>query len=556
MTRLPFRFPAAFRLLVGFLWRCPWPAVLVACLVGSGLLSVYLGQDNNWDLKNYHVYNPWALLNDRAGIDFFAAGVQTYFSPFLDLPYYMLAFEWLPHRPRLVAFLAGLPFGVLVCVTLYLTNRVLADLALPKAARLATAALAVALGTTGAATLPQVGTTFNEIQVAALMACGLAVLLREVRGGTKAPLGHGVLLGGLLFGLAAGLKLTASIYAPATALALLASVADKPRAARAMLVFSLGWCLAFSLAYGWWGYQLYAAHGNPVFPLFEGLFGSRGLGPSFTTDNRFKPTSLVQSIFYPFFWIGSSVPTVAEPLFSDARFALAMLSGGGLAATWLLTRRGMPLASRGARFAVPRTSVFVMVFVAVAYVIWLKMFSILRYAVSIEVLLGLVVAIAMAIACQWFLRPAHSVRALLVCMAVLVAGVAATTRYPAWGRAGYGKTVLRVSPVALAPQSMLFVVGPPQAFVLPSIASQHPTVRFVGVTDAVLSARGYGLWNQLMRLIADFSGPMYVMVRNDQPELIDLSLALGLRADQGNCQRLSSSLDADYRICVLHRTGQ
>ncbi len=39
--------------------------LLVLCLIVGGTVSVLLGQDANWDLKNYHLYNPFAFLNDR-----------------------------------------------------------------------------------------------------------------------------------------------------------------------------------------------------------------------------------------------------------------------------------------------------------------------------------------------------------------------------------------------------------------------------------------------------------------------------------------------------------
>ena len=62
----------------------------------SCLVSLYLGQDNNFDLKNYHIYNAWAVLTDRWSQDIFAAGPQTYFSPLLDIPYYLVARELFP----------------------------------------------------------------------------------------------------------------------------------------------------------------------------------------------------------------------------------------------------------------------------------------------------------------------------------------------------------------------------------------------------------------------------------------------------------------------------
>jgi len=42
-----------------------------AMLVMGGLVSVWLGQDKNWDLLNYHLYNAWALLNGRLHVDLF-----------------------------------------------------------------------------------------------------------------------------------------------------------------------------------------------------------------------------------------------------------------------------------------------------------------------------------------------------------------------------------------------------------------------------------------------------------------------------------------------------
>jgi len=41
-----------------------------------GLYAVKLGQDTNWDLLNYHLYNPFAYLNDRLSLDLALAGLQ------------------------------------------------------------------------------------------------------------------------------------------------------------------------------------------------------------------------------------------------------------------------------------------------------------------------------------------------------------------------------------------------------------------------------------------------------------------------------------------------
>src|SRR5450830_819690 len=56
-----------------------------------GVWSVLLGQDANYDLYNYHLYNAFAFLNNKLAIDFAPAGSQTYFNPSLDIGYYLLS---------------------------------------------------------------------------------------------------------------------------------------------------------------------------------------------------------------------------------------------------------------------------------------------------------------------------------------------------------------------------------------------------------------------------------------------------------------------------------
>ena len=45
----------------------------VSALIGLGLVSISEGRDISFDLQNYHLYNPYAYLNDRILIDLFPA---------------------------------------------------------------------------------------------------------------------------------------------------------------------------------------------------------------------------------------------------------------------------------------------------------------------------------------------------------------------------------------------------------------------------------------------------------------------------------------------------
>ena len=53
-------------------------------IIIGGTSAYLLGQDQNWDLLNYHFYNAYALFHGRIFMDFAPAGIQTYSNPLLD----------------------------------------------------------------------------------------------------------------------------------------------------------------------------------------------------------------------------------------------------------------------------------------------------------------------------------------------------------------------------------------------------------------------------------------------------------------------------------------
>ena len=72
--------------------------LVLACCISLGQ-----GQDRNWDLLNYHLYNAYSLMDGRFSRDLYPVGFQTYLNPLLDLPYYLVSVQLIPHWPRIVA---------------------------------------------------------------------------------------------------------------------------------------------------------------------------------------------------------------------------------------------------------------------------------------------------------------------------------------------------------------------------------------------------------------------------------------------------------------------
>ena len=64
----------------------------VAALLYAAL-GVHLGQDIGFDLRQYHWYNAYAFVTGRhaTGIDFLPAGIQSFYDPLIDVPFYLLA---------------------------------------------------------------------------------------------------------------------------------------------------------------------------------------------------------------------------------------------------------------------------------------------------------------------------------------------------------------------------------------------------------------------------------------------------------------------------------
>jgi len=235
------------------------------------------------------------------------------------------------------------------------------------------------------------------------------------------------------------LKLTAAVYAPALAVAaVLGASGNGARRARAAVLVAVGGVLGFALAYGPWGWFLYERFGNPFGPFLNGVFRSPWFPPHSQGDPRFLPDGLAQALIYPLLWARPSVGVVTEEPMADPRFALGLAglvlaAGAGACRHFRRSRRqdaGEQIAWCAARV--------VLAFVFVSYVAWLGTFAILRYAVAIEVLLGVAVwaaARSLLASARTDAVPAAAQRgATALCVGTSLLLCCLATTYPAWPR--------------------------------------------------------------------------------------------------------------------------
>ena len=488
--------------------------------------------DASYDLLNYHLYGPFALLDGKWNRDLAPAQTQGFLPPTNDLFYDLLArhvgnVHWLN-------LLLALPSVAAAWLSLLVTLRLIdSDTPVGRV----TALVGVVIASTGAATHPVLAMSMSDMIPCSLCLAAILLLLRGAEGFGSA---YNALLPGLLAGAALGLKLTVSYVVAACALALLArSDVRAPVRFRAVALFGIGAAVGALALGGWWWFRLWQFSGNPLFPLYNDVFKSPLAWPGDFVDRRFFPRRLAQWLFYPFFWAVDRTPVVTEPdqPMRDARIAIALVAA-------LL----MLIANWRGRTRVRALRRFISVFFLVAFALWEWKFSIFRYLSVLEMLSG---AVPAALFFQ-LARSERSRRAVLAGAVVLLALLHITTVTPNWGRQSRpGGPPLPVRVDRLPRDSLVLILdNSPLAYVA---LFEPDSVRFFGVNNNLTQpAQGGLMQTRIRRAIATQRDDLYGLEKPDfAPGMADQTLrSYGLHRE--HCTAVSGAIvGTTTRLCRL-----
>ena len=393
-----------------------WTLFGISIICAFGILSIKLEADYNWDLRNYHFYSPYAVLNDRLNIDHNAAGLQTTINPTLDIltTYPLLRYT----TPTIFCFILGgfqgVNFLLLMMISLeFLRKEYFAH----KSLCFLFSLLAAVAGVMGALSFSEIGTTFADLTLSVLNLISIYIVIRinwqQDLKNNKIYL----IFCGLMIGLSAGLKLTNIIYLFGLLITFILVFIRKYLNKSIVVCFSA--LTGFVIAHGWWSIYLWEEYRNPIFPFFNSIFKSERYPITSVIDKRFLPIGLIQKIFYPFFF--SHGTYTAEPGFIDFRFPLAYIC-----LILLLTKLILNLMQgEPQRIRIPKIMVFLWGFTIISYVLWQYEFSIQRYAITIELLLPLLIFVTLLQVVPRYAK---------VIFVVCIIGFFLTTKPPDWGR--------------------------------------------------------------------------------------------------------------------------
>ena len=341
-------------------------AVYIACTVLALVVNYLLGKDMAWDTLSYHIYAGFSAVHDRFAQDYFAAGPQSYFNPYIHVPFYYLITTGLSSLE--ISSILAIVHSVMLWLTYELAVTVCPSDDPRK--RLMFGLCAVAFALINPILLQQIGSSFADITTGELVLAGWLLLARAVRTPSTAR----VICAGLLCGIATGLKLTNAVHAISGFAVLIMLPLTLRGRIRQGLAYGMSLGLGFVIIAAPWSYRLEERFGNPVFPLMNNIFRS----PEFTTEPlhhlRFIPATIAEALWRPFAMIDPVTMVHEEMRAPDPRYAVLLILVGVFFYRWLWQHRtpssSQPVSQADAGSA--RALAAIGCGLAVDWVVWLS----------------------------------------------------------------------------------------------------------------------------------------------------------------------------------------
>jgi hypothetical protein len=421
--------------------------------------------------------------------------------------------------------------------------------------KIAAAAAIAFVGMVGAGNLAQLGAAFYDNILSLFVFGAILVVVSNKELLLRGPFPRAlacVAFAGLLVGFSVGLKLPMQIFAVGVCFGLLFIPGPFVRRFFLSFICGLGIIAGFAVCGGWWMWDLWVRYENPLFPYFNDILRSPWGLPAHYRDDRYLPKDILQALTLPL-RIFADARVSGEIDFRDGRVLGAYVILAATAVMLLLKR-----LEKTELKAPPFADVFAVRYLAAAavlsYVVWLKLFSIYRYMLPLEMLAPLLVVGCMAF---W---PVRRVRQ--VSLAVGVLGFMVLTMQPgSWGRQPWapglgGKLVdVEVPPIADPANTLIIMTGfAPISFVIPAFP---PEIPFIRPHSYLLDPRQPTKMGDVMRdRIAAHQGDLFLLRASwELWPAVELLPLFGLALTPNSCRPVRANLDNEIELCGLTRVA-
>lgn len=516
-------------------------AIYLACAAAAVVANYLLGKDMMWDTLDYHVYAGFSALNDRFGRDYFAAGPQSYFNPYVYVPFYLLI------KSRLPALVTTSILAIIQSGALWLTYELAAQTAVSESpgARVAIGVCSVAFAFANPILISELGSSYSDITTAELVLAGWLLLARAV----GSPRTAGILCAGLLLGAVSALKLTNAAHALSAFVLLLFVPATRRARLRLTVLFALALGIGFLLVAAPWAIQLERHFGNPMFPLMNDVFRSSQYTIGSTLDYRFIPDSLVDALWRPFAMMAPAGMVDDEYPSPDLRYAILLIVGllALLRWTWLRLRgasygESPPTHSAGTRILVALGCGFL-----TDWVLWLTISGNGRYFIAMACIAAV---LTIALTFRLFAKRRKLRNYLIgavICMQAGQMALGAGYRVHVPWDSGPWFEISAPQALSAVPRLYFLFGNPSNSFIAPFLAAGSGFINIGGVYELDANGEAGRKVRSLVRRFEPHLDVVMVDSRRDAassqgvPEaaLVNDELGrFGLRADSNHCMKI------------------
>jgi hypothetical protein len=317
---------------------------------------------------------------------------------------------------------------------------------------------------------------------------------------------------------------------------------------------------------GYWWLSMWQRFGNPLFPQFNQIFRSPLARQIGVIDDQHLPHNALEALFWPFVFIkdiGRVSEIALRPAVMPALYAAALV----FICVWLAGRVRRRADAAGAQARLSPQACFLLVFGLVAYLAWMKLFSIYRYLVPLELLAPLMLWLLV----QRIVPSRHTAR---LGGWLLAATTLAAFPFVSWGHTRWAETGISAKFPALAqPASTIVFIGhgdPPMGWLATFVP---PEARVISLTGGFPESPAY--LERIQAVIASRPGPYYALVataRRDNPHALKEAPArdhalfqtsqdnlsrYGLTVAEAGCKEYPAAIGSTalpFRLCPVTRT--
>lgn len=511
-------------------------------LVGS--ISVILGQDASWDLRNYHFYNPYMLLTGRFKFDILPAQIQTFFNPLIDVPFFT-AIYYLKVPPILWGFLWGGIHGLNIWLIHQITYYSLLNI--KEINRQLISCFAAVTGIAGAAFFSEIGTSIGDSTSSLFVLTSLLILIYDLAHLKKITLKK-TIIAGFVIGLGVGLKLTVALYGIALIISI-NFIKNKPQEKlRNLAALMSSMFIGFLTTAGYWMMLMWLNFKSPLFPFYNQIFQSPYIRTDYNLkDARFLPRDLWQTLFYPFYFLQKQT-LVSESKFQDPRLAIAYIFIV-IFLIFIAVKLTQKINRSSYNIINPSILTLILPFYIISYLIWLKLFSIYRYLIVLELLTPVLVILILG-----YIYPSRKV--LFTVASILFMIMITTTKPLDWWRIGWKPNYFGIESQALAKYENKVIVmwgDDGNSYIVPYFPASTRFIRIHGNTGVEKGTLMQKKADQIIENTPERNLYLLDISPNKlSPEEKQSQKDYQLLADYENCQQFSTHV-AKYSICPLQK---